>query len=42
MKKIALIIMAVMFLAVNLTALTWGGVDMGKWVVFDTNPEPPK
>lgn len=42
MKKFALFFLVALFLTLNVTALTWGGVDFGKWVVFETNPDPPK
>ncbi len=36
MKKFVLIIMLALFVAGNLTALSWGGVDLGKILpIFD-------
>ena len=32
MKKLLLIIMVTLFVSVNITALTWGGVDPVKWI----------
>jgi hypothetical protein len=42
MKKMVLLVAVVLSLMINLTALTYGGVDLGKWQVFGTEPEKPK
>lgn len=44
MKKWGLLIMVALCLTLNVTALTWGGVDFSKWGIFGTNdnPQDPK
>jgi hypothetical protein len=42
MKKLILLIMVALWLTVNVTAITWGGVNLDKWQVFGTEPEKPK
>lgn len=42
MKKLVLLVVLALVLSANFTALTWGGVDLDKWVVFGTNDEPRK
>ena len=42
MKKLILLIMVALWLNVNVTAITWGGVNLDKWQVFGTEPEKPK
>jgi hypothetical protein len=40
MKKLILLIMVSMWLVLNISALTWGGVELNKWYVFDTESKP--
>lgn len=40
MKKLLLLIMVAMYLVLNLSALTWGGVRLNNWYVFDTESKP--
>jgi hypothetical protein len=42
MKKIILLIAVALVLTLSLTALTWGGFDLGKMVVYGTNDDPKK
>ena len=42
MKRLVLLLVVALVLTVNFTALTWGGVDLSKWVVFGTNDDPKK
>ncbi len=42
MKKIIIVALVAVFLTLNLAALTWGGVGLGSWSVFQTNDEAPR
>jgi hypothetical protein len=37
MKKLVLIVLLLVFCAINFTTLTWGGVDMTKWQIYGSD-----
>jgi len=40
MKKLILLVMVALWFVMNLSALTWGGVKINNWYVFDTESKP--
>jgi len=40
MKKMLLLLMVAVYLVLNLSALTWGGVKFHNWYVYDTESKP--
>jgi len=40
MKRLLLLIMIAVWLVMNLSALTWGGVKLSNWYVYDTESKP--